>query len=191
MCDIDDKDFSEVTTSELISADFVCRIDTRAISRMTSLRPSTGACVMSMAGSARTPGEAAQMLDRNVQAFRVCLHLHLLLPLPLHLHLYVLRVRLPCQRLQQLVSLEMRPPSIDEPGAGETQRFPDSVLDMTEADIVALEERIRKVGGTSESPFAKAPHSRLPHPHYPYTPLLQFSMFLLFLIFLISKVQSI
>ena len=46
------------------------------------------------------------------------------------------------------------PPSTDEPGAGETQRFPDTALGMTGADIVALEERVRKVGGTNESPFA-------------------------------------
>ena len=44
------------------------------------------------------------------------------------------------------------PPSIDDARqAGETQR---SVFDMTEEEIVALEERARKVGGTGESPFA-------------------------------------
>ena len=37
------------------------------------------------------------------------------------------------------------PPSTDEPGVGETQRFPESVLNMTEEDIVVLEERARKV----------------------------------------------
>ena len=47
------------------------------------------------------------------------------------------------------------PPSTDEPGESETLSFPTTVLDMTEADIVALEERVRKVGGTNESPFAK------------------------------------
>ena len=43
------------------------------------------------------------------------------------------------------------PPSIDEPGIGETQR---SIFNMTEEEIVALEERARNVGGTGKSPFA-------------------------------------
>ena len=49
------------------------------------------------------------------------------------------------------------PPSTDEQGIGETQRSLASVLDMTEADIFALEERVRKVGGTGESQFTHRP----------------------------------
>ena len=43
------------------------------------------------------------------------------------------------------------PPTDDARQAGETQR---SVFDMTEEEIVALEERARNVGGTAELPFA-------------------------------------
>ena len=46
------------------------------------------------------------------------------------------------------------PPPTDEPGVGETLRFPESVTNRAEEDIVALEERARKVGGTGESSFA-------------------------------------
>ena len=46
------------------------------------------------------------------------------------------------------------PPSTEEQVVGKTQTFPESFLNMAEEDIVALEERARKVGGTGESPFA-------------------------------------
>ena len=42
------------------------------------------------------------------------------------------------------------PPSTDEPGRGETQK---SILAMSEEELVALEERAKKIGGTGESPF--------------------------------------
>ena len=43
------------------------------------------------------------------------------------------------------------PPSTDEPGRGETQK---SILDMSESEIIELEDRARQKGGTGESPFA-------------------------------------
>ena len=58
------------------------------------------------------------------------------------------------------------PPSIDEPGKGETQK---SILAMSEEELVALEERAKKIGGTGESPFVHrspfAPSSLSLSPH--------------------------
>ena len=65
------------------------------------------------------------------------------------------------------------PPSTDEPGRGETQK---SILAMSEQEIIALEERARKIGGTGEwpfvhrSPFAPSSLSLSPHTSSSFQP---------------------
>ena len=46
------------------------------------------------------------------------------------------------------------PPSNDEPDKGETQAVFTTAISMSESEILALEARVRAVGGASGSPFS-------------------------------------
>ena len=46
------------------------------------------------------------------------------------------------------------PPSTDEPGKGKTQAVFTTAIGMSESELLALEARVRAVGGASESPFS-------------------------------------